>query len=264
MGYQIISNIIVVLSAVGLVVVLARKVPQAVVLDEEQVAEQAEQRERLIAKGIPAQAISETKRWLRVLGQKLWSFVLEAKGLKHSASINYRIKKLWPKNGPVVTTEEDTAIVPEAKDEEYYLALIKRHPKQLEYYNDLGQFYLEQGAFTEAVDVYQYLTTHDPVNSQYAAKLGFAALNLESFELAVQSYEHAISLDPSHPSRYYNLGLAHEGMGEWGKGILAIVKALELEPDNEKYQEKLFELESRAAAGVPAPESNNEESEEAQ
>ena len=50
--------------------------------------------EKLIKKGLPAQAISVVRVTVIATAQKAWNFVLEAKDLKPHAAAGYKIKKI--------------------------------------------------------------------------------------------------------------------------------------------------------------------------
>jgi tetratricopeptide (TPR) repeat protein len=91
----------------------------------------------------------------------------------------------------------------------------------------------------DAQNVYDYLVKHDPSHSGYQAKLAYCKLNLKSYEDAVAWYEKSLALDPGHPNRYYNLALAYRIMGKRQAAARAIRRALELEPQNQKYREML-------------------------
>ena len=71
------------------------------------------------------------------------------------------------------------------------------------------------------------------------------------FRKASEGYLKAIELDPSNPSRFYNLALSYQGMGEWKQAGSALRSALELEPQNQKYSDLLFVVDTKAKTSVP-------------
>ncbi len=222
-----------------------RRLPQAVKEDTQANAELNEPGEALASKGLPAMAVSKTRSWLKLLTHRLWQFMLEAKGLKNTPKINYNFKRILKKN------TEPEAKAPIARSEKYYIDLIKRHPKEFVYYDQLGQYYMEARKYNDAANVYDYLSKHDPANSTYFAKLGICKLHAQAFDHAAAAYEQSVKLDPSHPNRFYNLSLAYQGQRQFRKAASILRKALELESGNQKYADLLFELESKAKSSVP-------------
>lgn len=224
MAYQLLPNIILLLSILGIFVLVLRRLPEATSLDDEEAAAAAEPRLRMLAKGLPARAASRSKALLSVTVRRVWNFMLEAKGLRQGPAVNYKIKKIWQRKPPVPK-----------RNEIYYLEQIKAYPKDLEQYNRLGQFYMDQKNYSEARNVYDYLTKHAPANSDYLAKLGYTYLHLQDYDNAVAVYSKALGLDPSHPNRYYNLALAYTALRKPQDALKALDKAVSLEPSNPKY-----------------------------
>lgn len=244
MPYNLLSNITLLISILGIIVLVLRRLPQAVEEEQSARAELNEPGELLASKGLPARAVSKTRGWFKLFTHKIWQFMLEAKGLKHAPKINYNFKRI------LKSDDEDTK-PPIARSEQYYIDLIKRHPKDLFNYDQLGQFYMEAKKYGDAGNVYEYLANHDPTNSTYFAKLGLCRLHTQQFEQAVDAYRQSIKLDPSHPNRYYNLALAFQGEKQWKQAGDSLRRALELEPKNQKYADLLFEVESKSATSVP-------------
>lgn len=233
----------------GVILLVLRRLPEATgeVKEEQKVraAETAAPRLALLSKGLPAQAFSKSRSFLQLALHKVWQFLLEAKGLKHSPKISHNFKK--------ITQEAPAADVKPSviKNEKYYIELIKRNPKDNSYYDLLGQFYFESQKFDDAANVYEYLVNHVPQEAGFWAKLGFAHLQRKWFRKASEGYLKAIELDPSNPSRFYNLALSYQGMGEWKQAGSALRSALELEPQNQKYSDLLFVVDTKAKTSVP-------------
>lgn len=179
--------------------------------------------------------------------KRIWQFILEAKGMRHSATVSYRIQKIFKKSVPKMDALTPRDTLPGIKDEQYYLARIKVESKNLDNYNALGSYYLDRENFVEAQNVYEYLINHDPASSEYYAKAGYCKLRQNLFAEAISFYEKSLVLDSSHPNRFYNLALAHQGAGKIGLGLEAARKALVLEPGNAKYQQILEDLQQALA-----------------
>lgn len=247
MPYNLVANLILILSILGVIIMVVRRLPQAVGENEEQkLADENGAREVLASeKGLPTKAASKIRSFLQIAWHKLWHFMLEAKGLKHAPKINYNFKRILKKDNEAEVKK------PVARNEDYYIRLIKRHPKELAYYDQLGQFYLEARKYSDAANVYDYLTEHSTTNSSYFAKLGLAQLHDQEFVKAEAAYAQSVKLDPSHPNRFYNLALALQGQKKYRAAVKALDSALELDSGNQKYADFRFEIESKAKTAVP-------------
>ncbi len=246
MPYNLIANLILILSILAVFILVVRRLPQAVdEHKEEKLADDSGQaKEALAEKGLPAKTAWRIKAAAKVVWHKIWQFMLEAKGLKHAPKVNYNFKKILKKDN------EAEVKPPIARGERYYINLIKRHPKDLNAYDQLGQFYLEARKYSDAANVYDYLAEHAPTNSSYFAKQGLAYLHDQEFKKSETAYLQAIKLDPSHPNRFYNLSLTYQGQKKWKDALNALDSALELDPNNQKYADLRFEVETKSNSAV--------------
>ncbi|MEZ4180220.1 MAG: tetratricopeptide repeat protein [Candidatus Doudnabacteria bacterium] len=255
--YQTLVNIIFILSVVGAIVLVLRRLPEATSSQSHDASGNknlgqsknisgaiAANKVELLNKGLPLQSLSKLKLILAKQWHWFSQFLLEAKGLKHSPKINYGVKKIASQDQ--LKADDKPAVV--IQDEQYYIDLIKRNPKDKTYYDLLGNFYFENKKFTDAANVYEYLTEHSPTKSEFWAKLGFANLYLQKFPPAIQAYKKSLELDPSFPGRYYNLALAYRGQEEWQLAFEAIKQAVELEANNQKYNDLMFELKTKVSS----------------
>lgn len=242
MSYSLITNLILLISIIVIIILVVRKLPQALGQqdNEAKLEFSGQAQEALQEKGLPAKTAGKIKAWSKIASYKTWQFILEAKGLKHAPKIHYNFKKILRKE-----TSNETK-PPIARGEKYYINLIKRHPKDLGVYDQLGQFYIEAKRFEDAINVYEYLAEHSPTSSSYFAKLGLSALHLQDFVKAEKAYAQSVKLDKSHPNRFYNLALAWQGQGKWTEAMHALDSALELDKNNQKYHDLRFEFESKA------------------
>lgn len=254
MPYNLVVNLILILSILGVIILVMRKLPQAVGQHrEDKLSDETGQAgEALAEKGLPTKAASKIKAATKIIWHKIWQFMLEAKGLKHAPKINYNFKRILKKNN----LEEKKPI---ARGEDYYIKLIKRHPKDMTYYDQLGQFYLEARKYTDAANVYEYLAEHSPTNSVYFAKLGLSQLHDQEFSKSEAAYKQAIKLEASHPNRFYNLALAQQAQKKWKDGVKALDSALELDPTNRKYADLRFEMESKSKTAIPVEKIHRKE-----
>lgn len=246
MPYNLVVNLILIVSILGVIILVMRKLPQAVGQHraEKEDDETGQAGEALAEKGLPTKAASKVKAAGKIIWHKIWQFMLEAKGLKHAPKINYNFKRILKKDNEEIKK-------PIARGEDYYIKLIKRHPKDLTYYDQLGHFYLEAKKYSDAANVYEYLAEHKPTNSVYFAKLGLAQLHDQEFAKSEAAYKQAIKLEGSHPNRFYNLALAYQAQKKWKEGVRALDSALEIDPTNRKYADLRFEMESKSKTAIP-------------
>jgi tetratricopeptide (TPR) repeat protein len=247
--YNTIINITFILSILGVILMVLRHLPQAT-RDQKQISAHKQLTYpkmatlALEAKGLPAQAHSRILAILKLIKHKIWQFVLEAKGLKHSPKISYQFQRIFHAGAG----DGQQALI---KNEKYYIDLIKRNPKDYTYYDMLGQYYLEHKKMSDAISVYDYLVNHAPTEAIFWVRLGLASLYLQEYNRAEEAYTKAIMLDPTNPSRFYNLALAQQGLKKYPEALISLTKALELEPNNTKYQNLKFEIESKAKSSIP-------------
>ena len=238
MSYQIIPNITFILSVLGILLIILKQVPQATALKNEQ-TEHVENQQRLLEKGLPAQTISKIKVKLQTLLRRAWNFVLEAKDLKPHAEAGYKMKKIF--GGKLPIFKKPTIIVsqlaPEEKTEQYFLDIIKLEPKNLLHYDDLGKFYLDRENIVDAKDIYQYLVNHQPANPDFQARLAYCFYQVKNFIKAADHYKKSVILDSTQPNRYYNLSLSLEAAGRLKESKEALRKALQMDPENPKFQQ---------------------------
>ena len=242
MPYTLLPYIILIISVAGLLLLIGRKLPEANAL------EASEERVNLLGKGwlqshIVLDFPSKIYSWVKFYVHKLWHFILEAKDIKKTGLVGYRIKKILPRNRAVKTKATSTPV--EARDEQYYLEQIRQHPKDNELYNLLGKLYLDTRRFADSRDMYSYLVKRDPGNALYYGRLGYACYKLGLYSEAVDAYEKSLAVDSTQPNRHYNLALSLEALRRTDEAVLVIKRAIEQEPASTKYQELLATLEQK-------------------
>jgi tetratricopeptide (TPR) repeat protein len=250
LSYQLLPNVIFILAVLGILLIILRHLPEAANLREKEKNEGTAEA-KLLAKGLPAVAISKAKTLALTAAKKVWHFVLEAKDLKPQALSGYRIKKMFGGRLPEPRTpglpNSPAPALPPVKDEKYFLDQIKLSPKNLFNYDALGRFYLEHGNFKDAKDIYLYLISHDPASADFHARLGFCLYHDKKFAESAKAYQKSVSLDSTQPNRYYNLSQALKGAGKLTDAKITLKHALALEPANQKYLELMKQLDFRVS-----------------
>lgn len=244
MQYGVIPNILLISAIVVIIAIVLRRLPETT--NTEATETGSDQKKINVSS-------SWTRRVMTFLGfwfKRFWLFVLEAKDLKPSASVSYKIKKIFKKKSQPKALEVPTSIKPQeapshsVANEDYFLKAIEKNPKELSNYVGLGKFYLDSKQFGEAKDIYEFLTTKEPGNANHYAKLGYSSYKLGQFDDAVKSYEKSLALDSAQPNRYYNLGLTLEAQGKLDESMVALNRAISLE-QNQKYITTLRHLEEK-------------------
>lgn len=235
MSYQIIPNIILIFSILGVLLIILRHLPEAIISESEEAQEPTADK-ILLAKGLPAEALSKVKTNVKFWVKKIWIFILEAKDLKPHAAAGYRMKKIFNRSIPQFKKPTPAPITThDVKDERYYLNMIKLQPKNLENFDALGKFYLDQESLQDARDIYQYLASHQPTSPDFHARLAYCFYQTKQFEKAAEHYQKSLGLDSTQPNRYYNLGLSLEASGKLPESLKSFEQAISLEPKNSKY-----------------------------
>ena len=202
--------------------------------------------EKLGIKGMPAIAASKIKYHALFIAGKIWRFMLEAKEMAPTGRAVLKVKRLFAARMRPLSqtlTEEAGAEETAGKTENDFLELIKKHPKDYGHYDSLGKFYLADSNFSDARDIYLYLTSHASSSSEYWARLGFSEFKLKNYEPAAAAYRKSVALDSGQPNRYYNLAQSLKALGKNTEALEAVNSALSMDPQNFKFLELKGRLE---------------------
>ena len=238
LSYQIVPNIILIVAILGIVLIILRHLPEAIAQDQAKQGNHAEVVEKLSQKGLPAMAISKLRSGATIWKNKTWNFLLETKDLKPTSVAGYRIKQIFGKQAaglPPVAAAPQHTTTQDVRTEKYFLDEIKKDPKNLHLYADLGKYYLDRAELSDAKDIYQYLTQHNPANGEYFARLAQCYFRLKDYARAVENYDKSLALDSTQPNRFYNKGVSLEALGKYPEAIESFEKAIRLESKNPKF-----------------------------
>ena len=279
MSAYVLPNIILFAAILGLLFVVARKLPQA-------------QKHLADAANLP-KAGSDPARLLLVLRGKLrsmWRFILEAKGLRDPLASRFRMQQLLQANkkqarsravkisashqarsaiskSPVsvampvakrkavqqpdaapqpVPAKAPLAVAPKpvAAHAPVIASQVVSAPLEDQLQESMRQAkaYLDNRQFFEARKLLESLVGDAQNNAVYWARLGYAQYHLRVYSEAIRCYERSLQLDPSQSNRYYNLALAYEASGNRNKAVSSLEKATRMSPDNPKFAQTLQAL----------------------
>ncbi|OGE79094.1 MAG: hypothetical protein A2751_05625 [Candidatus Doudnabacteria bacterium RIFCSPHIGHO2_01_FULL_46_14] len=194
-----------------------------------------------------------TIKWLRILSQKLWHFVLEVKELsrktqplgflpKHLSKLHLPRPKLklpsfksaapgtaefFIKQGEKLLEQGE-----HADAEQHFIKAIKKDPHNEQAFAYLGKLYLAQNKTKESIETFRFLIKHYPDKGHYHASLGQAYHNHKQYDKAISAHERAIDLEPENSRRYIDLGMTLEAKKHLEEAILNYRKAVDLDAEN--------------------------------
>ncbi|MBX4191615.1 MAG: tetratricopeptide repeat protein [Candidatus Doudnabacteria bacterium] len=208
------------------------------------------------------------KQKLRMVANKIWHFILEAKDLKPATTKTFhsqyeKVKSVFRIR--IRSSEQDPQWLPEAAEltikpnpnqnpEDLYLEAIKRNPHDREAYEALGRLYLQNKNYSDAVQTYEYLIKLDPTRDIYYSNLGLSHYSLKEFQKAKESYEKAISINNKIPTRWINLGLCFEAIEDYAKAVKSFSTALQFDKLNVNYMNLLADAYTKMENFVRAEE----------
>lgn len=119
-----------------------------------------------------------------------------------------------------------------------------------------GNNLMKANSFTEALDYYSKAIALDGRNAVYYCNRGAAYLKLNNIPASIQDCKTALKIDPTYGKAYGRLGLAYTSLDDHVNARESYQKAVELEPDNEGFQNNLRLTMERLASpptSMPVP-----------
>jgi len=127
--------------------------------------------------------------------------------------------------------------LPLARDQ--FLEAVKRDETFAECYNNLGLVYTELNEETKAAAAFLNAIKLNPELHAAYNNLGYVYYKQGDYARAVDMHNEALARSSSNSSAYNNLGNAHFKLGHKDEARAAWVKAIELDPANEKARRSL-------------------------
>jgi tetratricopeptide (TPR) repeat protein len=243
-------------SILGIIGIFLSKIPQ--ILEKPQV--------RIKIGGGTESILAYLWRKLEEMTGRVWHFILEAKDLRPNIHLNQpieKVKKVFKIR--IRQNEQEPVWLPEVVEpipsadgtkvrsaEGLYLEAIKKDPHNLEAYEGLGRLYLQEKNFTEALEIYKYLSAIAAEKDVYWSNLGLCLFSMNDFVQAAKAYEKALSINSKIPARHINLAYCYDKENELGKAIKAVNAALALDGRNLGYLSFLADLYARLPNKVRA------------
>lgn len=98
---------------------------------------------------------------------------------------------------------------------------------------DMGNEYLDQGQFAQAITEFQAAIQLDPDLTNVHYNLGLAYQKQDKLEEAAAAYLEAIQLDPDLADVHNNLGLIYDAQGKPDQAIVEYLEAIRIDPDDD-------------------------------
>ena len=159
----------------------------------------------------------------------------------------------------------------------YLQTAIQRNKNLTPAYYGLAEVYVQQHLFAEAIAVYQQLTSIHPDDAKAWVRLGVLQLKQQQASEAISAFTHAIAVDENSADAHNNLAWLYATQGEkleravelaeravaleanaarldtlayayyrhgaYPKAEQTILRAIDLEPNNTAYKERLNEIQ---------------------
>ena len=121
---------------------------------------------------------------------------------------------------------------------------VKKDPKNLSGWVELGNLYFDSDQPKEAIDAYRQYLALNPDNPDVRTDMGIMYRKLGDFDRAIEEFKKAAQSDPKHVNSRYNLGLVllHDKRDIPG-AIKAWEEYLRVDPKSERAERVKAQME---------------------
>ncbi len=130
--------------------------------------------------------------------------------------------------------------------------IVKKDPKNLAAWVELGNLYFDTDQPKEAIEVYSQYLVIKPDNPDVRTDMGIMYRKLGQFDRAIEEFKKAAQSDPKHANSRYNIGLVllHDKQDIKG-AVKAWEDYLRVDPNSERAQRIRAQIEKMKS--MPAP-----------
>ena len=130
--------------------------------------------------------------------------------------------------------------------------IVKKDPKNLPAWVELGNLYFDSDRPKEAIDAYSRYLAAKPDNPDVRTDMGIMYRKLGQFDKALEEFKKAAQSDPKHVNSRYNIGLVllHDKQDIQG-AIKAWEEYLKVDPNSERSQRIRAQIEKMKTMKVP-------------
>jgi len=132
--------------------------------------------------------------------------------------------------------------------------IVKKDPKNLPAWVELGNLYFDTDQPKEAIDAYSQYLAAKPDNPDVRTDMGIMYRKLGQFDKALEEFRKAARSDPKHVNSRYNIGLVllHDKQDMQG-AIKAWEEYLKVDPDSERAKRIRSQIEKmKSMPAAPA------------
>jgi tetratricopeptide (TPR) repeat protein len=115
--------------------------------------------------------------------------------------------------------------------------IVKKEPKNLSAWKELGNLYFDAGEPKGAIDAYRQYLAINPNNPDVRTDMGIMYRALGDFDRAIEEFKKAAQFEAKHANSRYNIGivLLHD-KGDVKGAIQAWEEYLKVDPNSERAQ----------------------------
>jgi cytochrome c-type biogenesis protein CcmH/NrfG len=130
--------------------------------------------------------------------------------------------------------------------------VVKKDPKNLPAWVELGNLYFDTDQPKEAIDAYSHYLAVKPDNPDVRTDMGIMYRKLGQFDRALDEFRKAARTDPKHVNSRYNIGLVllHDKQDIQG-AVKAWEEYLKVDPNSERAKRIRSQIEKMKT--MPAP-----------
>jgi len=130
--------------------------------------------------------------------------------------------------------------------------IVKKDPKNLPAWVELGNIYFDTDQPKEAIEAYSQYLAIKPDNPDVRTDMGIMYRKLGQFDKAIEEFRKAAQSDPKHANSRYNIGLVllHDKQDIKG-AVNAWEDYLKVDPNSQRAQRIRAQIEKMKA--MPAP-----------
>ena len=130
--------------------------------------------------------------------------------------------------------------------------IVKKDPKNLPAWVELGNLYFDTDQPKEAIDAYSRYLAVKPDNPDVRTDMGIMYRRLGQFDRALEEFRKAAQTDPKHVNSRYNIGLVllHDKQDMQG-AIKAWEEYLKVDPNSERAKRIKSQIEKMKSMPVP-------------
>jgi cytochrome c-type biogenesis protein CcmH/NrfG len=131
--------------------------------------------------------------------------------------------------------------------------ILKKDPKNLPAWVELGNLYFDTDQPKEAIEAYNQYLAIKPNNADVRTDMGIMYRKLGQFDRALEEFRKAAQSDPKHVNSRYNTGLVllHDKQDIQG-AVKAWEDYLKVDPNSERAQRIRVQIEKMKSMSVPS------------